>query len=142
MNLTQFADLWRGMFYLASTLIMGALLYLLIIVWQPLWKEGFDDFGQISKSIENLDATTKPAVELVPNMLAQMTLMNENMQEMSLNMREMSKNMELMNQNMTLMNGNVSRMQDVLSRQMETMTYQIDRMNEKMSPKGMMPFNW
>ncbi|MGB3917943.1 MAG: hypothetical protein WBL07_10925 [Thiothrix litoralis] len=121
MDLKKFADFWRGMFYLISTVTMGILLYLLVIVWQPLWAGGFEDFGDISEAIGHLDATTKPAVEMVPSMLDQMMLMNQNMQ---------------------LMNQNIDQMRVIMSYQMGAMNYQIDRMNNKFTPSGMMPFNW
>jgi hypothetical protein len=128
MELKKFADFWRGMLYLTSTITMGIVLYLLMVVWQPLWTGGFQDFGTISEAIGHLDATTKPAVEMVPNMLEQMTLMNQNMQQM--------------NQNMLLMNQNIEQMKVIMSYQMGSMNYQIDRINNKFSPAGMIPFNW
>jgi hypothetical protein len=121
MEMKKFADFWRGMFYLTSTVMMGIVLYLVVIVWQPLWTGGFQDFGTISEAIGHLDATAKPAVEMVPSMLEQMTLMN---------------------QNMLLMNQNMEQMKVIMSYQMTSMNYQIDRMNDKFSPSGMMPFNW
>lgn len=121
MDMKKFADFWRGMFYLTSTITMGIILYLLVIVWQPLWTGGFKDFGTISDAIGHLDATTKPAVEMVPNMLGQMTLMNQNMQQM---------------------NQNIEQMKVVMTYQMGAMNYEINQMNDRLSPAGMMPFNW
>ena len=145
----KFADFWRGIFYLTSTVVMGVLLYLLVIVWQPLWSSGFKDFGKISQAIENLDATTKPAVGLVPQILSEMQHMNQHMgtmetsiKAMDQNIGQMDKSIQRMDQNMAQMDKNIAQMRDVMTYQMGLMNYQVDRMSDKMSPMGMMPFNW
>ena len=104
-----------------STIIAAVLLYLLVVVWQPLWTEGFRDFGKISHAIEELNTTAKPAVAVVPGMMEQM---------------------EQMNQTMILMDGNIHRMNTIMVHQMGSMNYQMNQMNDKFSPLGMMPFNW
>ncbi|MDD5392196.1 MAG: hypothetical protein PHE17_04180 [Thiothrix sp.] len=121
MDMKKFADFWRGMFYLFSTVTMGIVLYLMVVVWQPLWTAGFADFGNISQAIGHLDETTKPASDMAPRMLEQMTLMNQNMQ---------------------LMNQNVAQMRFIMGYQMGSINHQMDQMNDKFSPFGMMPFNW
>ena len=128
---------------------MGVLLYLLVIVWQPLWSSGFEDFGKISQAIENLDATTKPAVGLVPQILSEMQHMNQHMgtmetsiKAMDQNIGQMDKSIQRMDQNMAQMDKNIAQMRDVMTYQMGLMNYQVDRMSDKMSPMGMMPFNW
>ncbi len=73
---------------MTSTIIMGILLYLMVVVWQPLWTGGFEDFGKISEAIEDLDATAKPAVAIVPNIFNQINLMNQNMIRMDSNVAQ------------------------------------------------------
>lgn len=145
----KFADFWRGMFFLVSTVTVGIVLYLLVVVWQPLWTGGFDDFNKISAAIERLDQTTKPATALVPDMLAQMTEMNHNMRLMQATIHNMDQSIEhldtsiqSMDQNMKRMDINIAQMKDVMTYQMGLMNYQVDKMNDKMSPMGMMPYNW
>lgn len=124
----NFADFWRGMFYLCASVAVGVLLYMMIVVWQPLWTTGFSDFNSISLAIARLDQTTKPAVDLVPHMLQQMDLMNHNMQQM--------------NQSLDTMNQNVNQMRLIMGYQMGNMNHQMDQINDKFTPFGMMPFNW
>ncbi len=149
MDMKKFADFWRGMFFLISSIAMGILLYLLVVVWQPLWTGGFTDFNKISGAIERLDATTKPAANLVPDMLEQMTQMNENMRMMQNTIHNMDQSVshldtsiQRMDQNMAHMDTNIAQMKDVMTYQMSLMNYQVDKMKDKMSPMGMMPFNW
>lgn len=117
----KFADFWRGMFYFTSTITMAVVLYLLVVVWQPIWTGGFQDFGKISQAIEDLDKTTKPAVAAVPEML-----------------QEMKK----MNQNMARLDADISGINNVMTHQMGMMNYQVNHLNNKFSPRGMMPTNW
>lgn len=147
--MTKFADFWRGIFYMASTLVLAVLLYLLVVVWQPLWTVGFEDFGKISGAIERLDETTKPATELVPAMLGQMQLMNEQIAEMNRNLQAMKGsvhamggNLQHMDVSMQELDANVYQMRMIMGQQMVIMNYQMDRMNDKFTPPGMMPFNW
>lgn len=149
MDMKKFADLWRGMFYMLATVTLGVILYLLVVVWQPLWTGGFQDFNTISAAIGRLDATTKPAAELVPNMLEQMTQMNQNMKAMQVTIQSMDQSVghldasiQRMDQNMAHMDTNIAQMKDVMTYQMTLMNYQVDKMKDKMSPMGMMPFNW
>lgn len=147
--MAKFADFWRAMFYMVSTVGVSVLLYLVIVVWQPLWTLGFEDFGKISGAIENLDETTKPAVELVPEMLGQMKQMNQqigtmsnSVQGMQGSVHGMSENLQHMDVSMNELDSNVYQMRMIMAQQMTTMNYQMGRMNRKFSPMGMMPFNW
>jgi hypothetical protein len=147
--MTKFADFWRGIFYMTSTVVLGVLLYLMVVVWQPLWTIGFEDFGKISGAIERLDETTKPAVALVPDMLEEMKQMNQEIAAMSIsvqNMKDsvysMSGNLQHMDVSMDALDGNVYQMRMIMGQQMAIMNYQMDRMNDKFTPMGMMPFNW
>ena len=69
MDMKKFADFWKGMFFFVSTVSMSVGLYLVVIVWQPLWTEGFRNFGDISNAITRLDTTPKPVAEKEPLML-------------------------------------------------------------------------
>ena len=122
MNMTKIADFWRAMFYFTSTMTMGIVLYLLVVVWQPLWTSGFEDFGNISKAIGHLDETAKPAAQMAPHMLEQITQMNQSVHNMD---------------------QNINQMRMVMAYQMGAMNAEIGQMNSRMSPMGMMmPFNW
>ena len=70
------------MFFFVSTVSMSVGLYLLVIVWQPLWTEGFINFGDISKAITRLDKIAKPAAEMAPLMLGEMDAMRRMQQSM------------------------------------------------------------
>lgn len=121
MNMAKVADFWRAMFYFTSTVTMGIILYLLVVVWQPLWTGGFEDFGNISKAIGHLDETAKPAAQMAPHMLEQITQMNQAVQNMD---------------------QNINQMRMVMAYQMGAMNWQMDQINTRLSPMGMMPFNW
>jgi hypothetical protein len=121
MNMTKIADFWRAMFYFTATVTMGIILYLLIVVWQPLWTGGFTDFGNISAAIGHLDETAKPAAQMAPEMLKQIIQMNQSVHDMDQNMIQMRL---------------------VMAYQMGAMNDEINQMNTRMSPLGMMPFNW
>ena len=51
MEMKTFTEFWKGMFFFVSTVTLSVALYLVVIVWQPLWTEGFRNFGDISKAI-------------------------------------------------------------------------------------------
>ena len=42
-----FTEFWKGMFFFVSTLSLSTMLYLAVVIWQPLWTEGFSNFGDI-----------------------------------------------------------------------------------------------
>lgn len=138
MNIRRFAEFWRAMFYFVSTITVGVLLYLIVIIWQPFWVTGFHDFGNISKAISRLDRTAKPVAEMAPLILGQMDEIRQIMMSMNASM----KTMETVSPNMIALNHSMNQMTWVLSRQMGVMTGQMDQMNNKFSPLGMMPFNW
>lgn len=77
MQLSKFADLWKGIFFLVSSVSLIIVVMMFIFIWQPLWTAGFNDFHTVSTAIEKLDKTAKPASEVVPLMLVQMTEMNK-----------------------------------------------------------------
>jgi hypothetical protein len=77
MGMKTFTEFWKGMFFFVSTLTLSVFLYLVVIVWQPLWTEGFRNFGDISKAIIRLDRTAKPVAEMAPLMLGQMDEMRK-----------------------------------------------------------------
>lgn len=135
MSMSKFADFWRAMFYCTSTVTMGVLLYLLVVVWQPLWTGGFKDFGSISEAIAHLDATTKPTAEIAPLMLEQMKIMNQNMQSIQHSVQTMEQSVQNMDMNMY-------HMRVVMGYQMGSMSNQMGKINNRFSPWGMMPFNW
>ena len=138
MEMKKFAEFWKGMFFFVSTVSMSVVLYLVVVVWQPLWTEGFRNFGDISKAITRLDRTAKPVAEMAPLMLGEMD-------EMRISMVKMQQSMEAMeeiNPSIKEMTYTMNRMTWVMDQRMGTMNNEMDRMGDKLSPSGMMPFNW
>lgn len=56
MTMKTFTEFWMGMFFFVSTLTVATIFYLVVVKWQPLWTEGFEDFGDISDAIRHLEA--------------------------------------------------------------------------------------
>ncbi len=138
MDMKTFAEFWKGMFFFVSTISMSVLLYLVVVIWQPLWTAGFQDFGEISKSITRLDRTAKPVAEMAPLMLGEMDEIRNSMEKIQLSMvtiEEMSPDIKEMNQTM-------GRMTWVMEHRMGVMNSEMNRIGDKFSPTGMMPFNW
>jgi hypothetical protein len=138
MDMKTFAEFWKGMFFFVSTVTLSVLLYLVVIVWQPLWTDGFRDFGDISQAIIRLDRTAKPVAEMAPLMLGEMDEMRKTMVKMQLSM----ENIEEINPSVKEMTYTMNRMTWVIEQRMGIMTNEIDRMGDRFSPSGMMPFNW
>ena len=139
MDMKKFADFWKGMFFFVSTLIASVIFYLLVVKWQPIWTEGFKDFGDISKAIMRLDKTAKPVAEMAPLMLGEMDAMRNSMLEMQRSM----KTIEQINPNVEEMTHTINRMTWVMDRRMGMMNSEMDRVGDKLSPPGMLlPFNW
>lgn len=148
----SFAELMRGIFYLicSISIIIGMLMF--IYVWQPIWTEGFQDFHSISQSINQLDKTAKPASETIPLMLYEMTAMTDTMKSMHITMLDMHASMrslEDLNPKIARMSSSLDHMDFAVTEQMEQMTlildrihYLVGRMENKLSPEGMMPYNW
>jgi len=133
-----FTEFWKGMFFFVSTLALSVLLYLVVITWQPLWTEGFRNFGDISKAISRLDRTAKPVAEMAPLILGEMDEMRQTMAKMQQSM----ETMEELNPSVKEMNHTMNRMTWVIEQRMGLMTNEMDRMGDRFSPAGMMPFNW
>ena len=138
MDMKTFTEFWKGMFFFVSTLTLSVFLYLVVFVWQPLWTEGFRNFGDISKAIMRLDRTAKPVAEMAPLMLGEMDEMRKTMVKMQQSMEII----EEMNPSVKEMNYSMNRMTWVVDQRMGTMNNEVDRMGDKLSPAGMMPFNW
>jgi len=138
MDMKTFTEFWKGMFFFVSTLTLSVFLYLVVIVWQPLWTEGFRNFGEISKAIMRLDRTAKPVAEMAPLMLGEMDEMRKTMFKMQQSMEVM----EEMNPSVKEMTYTMNRMTWVIEQRMGMMTNEMDRMGDRFSPTGMMPFNW
>ena len=138
MDMNTFAEFWKGMFFFVSTVTLSVLLYLVVIVWQPLWTDGFRNFGDISKAIIRLDRTAKPVAEMAPLMLGEMDEMRETMGKMQLSM----ETIEEINPSVKEMTHTMNRMTWVIEQRMGIMTNEMDRMGDRFSPSGMMPFNW
>jgi len=138
MEMRTFAEFWKGMFFFVSTLGLAIILYLVVVVWQPLWTEGFSNFGDISKAIGRLDRTAKPVGEIAPMILGEMDEMRAIMKKMQQSM----ESIEEINPNVKDMTYSMHRMTWVMERQMGEMTNEMDRMGDKFSPTGMMPSNW
>jgi len=138
MDMKAFTQFWKGMFFFMSTVTLSVFLYLVVVVWQPLWTEGFRNFGDISKAISRLDRTAKPVAEMAPLMLGEMD-------EMRLSMAKIQQSMETIeeiNPSVKEMNYTMNRMNWVMERRMGAMTEEMDQMGDKFSPRGMMPLNW
>jgi hypothetical protein len=60
MDAKTFTEFWKEMFFFVSTLTLSVVLYLVVFVWQPLWVEGFRNFGDMSQAISRLDRMAKP----------------------------------------------------------------------------------
>jgi hypothetical protein len=133
-----FTEFWRGMFFLVSTVAVSIVLYLLVIVWQPLWTEGFRNFGDISQSIIRLDRTAQPVAEMAPLILGVM----EDMHITMVNMQQSMETIEKVNPSVMEMNKSINHMIWVMEHRMGAMLNQMDRVGDKMSPFGMMPSNW
>jgi hypothetical protein len=138
MEMRTFTEFWKGMFFFVATAGLAIILYLVVVVWQPLWTEGFSNFGDISKAISRLDRTAKPVGEIAPMILGEMDEMRVIMKKMQQSM----ETLEELNPSIKEMNYNVHRMSWVMERQMGEMTNEMDRMGDKFSPTGMMPLNW
>jgi hypothetical protein len=126
------------MFFLVSTVAVSIGLYLLVIVWQPLWTEGFRNFGDISQSIIRLDRTAQPVAEMAPLILGVM----EDMHITMVNMQQSMETIEKVNPSVMEMNKSINHMIWVMEHRMGAMLNQMDRVGDKMSPFGMMPSNW
>ena len=138
MDIKTFAEFWRGMFFFVSTVAASVMLYLLVIVWQPLWTEGFRNFGDISQAIIRLDRTAQPVAEMAPLILGVM----EDMHITMVNMQQSMEAIEEVNPSVKEMNKSMNHMIWVMEHRMGAMLGQMDRVGDKMSPMGMMPFNW
>ena len=138
MGMKTFTEFWEGMFFFVSTVTLSVFLYLVVIVWQPLWTEGFINFGDISKAIMRLDRTAKPVAEMAPLMLGEM----DQMRYLLMKMQQSMEIIEEMNPSVKEMTYSMNRMTRVMDQRMGTMNYEMDRMGDKLSPPGMMPFNW
>jgi hypothetical protein len=139
MEMKTFAQFWMGMFFCVSTVTVALFLYLVITKWQPLWTEGFRNFGEISRAIMRLDRTAQPVAEMAPLMLGEMDAMRNSM----LQMQQSMKAIEEINPDIKAMNHTMNRMTWVMDQRMDMMNKRVDRVGDKLSPPGMMlPFNW
>jgi len=138
MDMKTFTEFWKGMFFFVATVAVSTMLYLAVTVWQPIWIEGFHNFGDISKAIGRLDKTAKPVGEMAPLMLGEMDMMRITMEEMQQSM----ETIEEMNPTVKEMTRSMNHMTWVLERRMGEMTNEVNHMGDKFSPAGMMPFNW
>ena len=141
----KFSDLSRGLFFLVSSISVVIVMSMFVLIWQPIWTEGFMDFHTITNAINQLNTTAKPATETVPLMLDQMSIMNKSMKEMQIVMQDMHASMQTLEKitpHLEEMNTSIENMSVVLSTQMGQMTYLMDKMENRISPNGMMPYNW
>ena len=138
MDMNKFTQFWKGMFFFMSTVTLSVFLFLVVVVWQPLWTEGFRNFGDISKAITRLDRTAKPVAEMAPLMLGEMDAMRLTMVKMQKSM----ETMEELNPSVKEMTYTMNRMNWVMDRRMGAMTGEMEQMGDKFSPMGVMPFNW
>ena len=139
MTMRTFVEFWRGMFFLVATLTVSVIFYLVVVKWQPLWTEGFNDFGDISESIMRLDKTARPVAEMAPLMLGEMDEMRKSMRAM----QQSIESIENINPNVMEMTRTMNRMTWVMDQRMGMMNNGMDRVGDKLSPPGMLlPFNW
>lgn len=141
-----FVDLWKGIFYLVSSLSVVVVLLMFVFVWQPIWTAGFKDFHTISEAISKLDKTAKPASEAIPLLLVELTEMNKSVSDMGATIVKMQSSIETIeeiNPNIVKMNNSMENMIFIMYQEMGKVNYEMDRMGDKFSPIGMMtPFNW
>lgn len=128
MNTKKFAELSIGLFFFSAAISLLVLMMMFVFVWQPIWTEGFKDFHNISGAITKLNETAKPTAEIAPEMLAEMKKMTESMTKIETTMNGMNYSVDNMGRAMT--------------GQMQIMNYEVDKMGGRLSPFGMMPFNW
>ncbi|MEE9494302.1 MAG: hypothetical protein V3W04_13110 [Gammaproteobacteria bacterium] len=138
MNSKRFADFWKGMFYLVGTFGVIIIMLLLVFVWQPLWTAGFSNFDTISNAIYRLDKTARPVAEMAPLMLGEMDKMRESIAAMEKSIATL----ESISKSVSTMNYSVNRMAWVVENRMGLMVGEMNQINDRMSPSGMMPFNW
>lgn len=145
MSARRFADIWRGIFFMLTSVALVVVMAMFLLVWQPIWTEGFKDFHTISDAISKLDDTARPTSEVAPLMLEEVAKMNQNLVNIKTNMDSMTssmKSLENVNPNIVSLNYSMAQMTQAMTGQMRNMNYEIDRMGDKFSPLGMMPFNW
>jgi|GEM_PF-5362087 len=128
MNTKKFAYLSIGVFFIASSISLAILMWMFIFVWQPIWTEGFKDFHTISGEITKLNETAKPTSQIAPEMLGEMKKITESMVHIETSMIRM--------------NNTVDQVGQAITGQMHIMNSEVDDMGDKLSPFGMMPFNW
>ncbi len=128
MNSKKFAHLSVGVFFATSALSLVILMLMFIFVWQPIWTEGFKDFHTVSSAIKTLNETAKPASELAPEILLEMKKMTNSMAHIESSMHSMTYTIDSIGQSMT--------------GQMHIMNNEVNQMGNRLSPFGMMPFNW
>ena len=105
LNAKNFANFWIGIFFLLASVSLLILMMMFILVWQPIWSDGFDDFHTVSKAIDKLNTTAKPASDAVPLMLAEMQQMNQNMHQMNTTLYEMKRMSNTMYEMQNIMQG-------------------------------------
>jgi len=138
-DMKTFTEFWKAMFFFVSTLTLSVFLYLVVFEWQPLWTDGFKNFGSISKAIIRLDRTARPVADITPMILGELDQMRSTM----MLMQESMKTMEEMNPSVKEMTHAMNNMSWIIDSRMGTMNREVYRMGDKMSPSGMMmPYNW
>lgn len=155
MQSARFADLSKGFFYLVAAVSLIISMLMFIFVWQPVWTSGFKDFHAVSGAISDLNKTISPSAEVAPLLLVEISSMNKSMGQIEKTMHavddikhimvEMNRSMtslEDLNPIMVSMSNSVDHMGRILADQMSAMNYEVDRMGDRLSPLGMMPFNW
>ena len=128
MNTKKFAYLSIGVFFFSAAISLLILMLMFIFVWQPIWTTGFKDFHTISGAITTLNETAKPVSKLAPEILVEMKKMTSSILQIEISMNSM--------------NYSVDYMRHATTKQMEIMNYEVNQMGKKLSPSGMMPFNW
>ena len=137
-DMKSFTEFWKAMFFFVSTLTLSVFLYLVVFEWQPLWTDGFKNFGSISKAIIRLDRTARPVADITPMILGELDQMRSTMMLMQQSM----KTMEDLDPSVKEMTHAMNNMSWIIDNRMGTMNREVDRMGDRMSPSGMMPFNW
>ncbi len=139
MTMKTFTEFWKGMLFMVSTLTLAVIFYLVVVKWQPLWTDGFRNFGDISSAIMRLDRTARPVAEMAPLMLGEMDEMRQSMRDMQQSLETIEK----INPNVREMTRTMNRMTWVMDQRMGMINNGMDRVGDKLSPPGMMlPFNW
>lgn len=86
--------------------------------WQPYWAGGFGNLGDIAEAVIEVKNTTQPIADTVPQLLAQMELMNRTMESMQDSVQHMNTAVNGINTSVYGMSYSIPRRMDTIRNQM------------------------